>query len=191
MEFWFDFASTYSYLAAFTVSAEDNIRVDWRPFALGPIFAAQGWNDSPFNLFAAKGTYMWRDMERLCEREGLPFRRPTVFPRRSVHAARVALLARDEGFVPEFSRAVFRANFAEDRAIEELTVLSEILVDLGRSADLIEEAEGPKRRPQLREATQTAMRLGIFGAPTFVVNGELFWGQDRLQDAVAWAHKTT
>ena len=73
IEFWFEFASTYSYIAAMRIEAEAElrgIRVDWRPFLLGPIFFAQGWKDSPFNLYPAKGRYMWRDMERLCDKFG-------------------------------------------------------------------------------------------------------------------------
>lgn len=71
LEFWFEFASTYSYLAASRieeVAAGSGVRLRWRPFLLGPIFASQGWGDSPFNLYPLKGRYMWRDMERLCEK---------------------------------------------------------------------------------------------------------------------------
>jgi 2-hydroxychromene-2-carboxylate isomerase len=95
MEFWFEFASTYSYVAAGRIEAlarAAGAEIAWRPFLLGPIFQKQGWSDSPFNLYAAKGAYMWRDMERLCQGYGLPFKRPSVFPRNSVRAARVALL---------------------------------------------------------------------------------------------------
>ena len=84
LDFWFDFASTYSYLAAARIrplAAEAKVQVRFRPFLLGPIFKAQGWDTSPFNLYEAKGRYMWRDMERLCEKYEIPFRRPSKFPR--------------------------------------------------------------------------------------------------------------
>ncbi len=93
LEFWFEFASTYSYPAAERVVAaavEAGAVLRWMPFLLGPIFAAQGWKDSPFNLYPAKGAYMWRDLERLCAAQGLPFQRPSVFPRGGLLAARVA-----------------------------------------------------------------------------------------------------
>ena len=84
LQFWYDFASTYSYVAAARidrVAASAAVAVTWRPFLLGPIFAAQGWRDSPFNIYPAKGRYMWRDMERVCEREGIALVRPSRFPR--------------------------------------------------------------------------------------------------------------
>src|SRR4051794_33017522 len=81
LDFWFDFASTYSYLAAARIrplAAAAKVQVRFRPFLLGPIFKAQGWDTSPFNLYEAKGRYMWRDMERLAAELSLPFRRPAV-----------------------------------------------------------------------------------------------------------------
>ena len=94
IEFWFEFASTYSYPAALRIeplARRAGVHVACRPFLLGPIFAAQGWNDSPFNIYAAKGKYMWRDLARICDALGLPLQRPSVFPRSGLHAARVAL----------------------------------------------------------------------------------------------------
>src|SRR6185295_4567472 len=117
VEIWFELASTYSYLAVSRVeqlARARGVEVVWRPFLLGPIFQRQGWNDSPFNIYPAKGRYMWRDMERLCETYQLPFRRPSVFPRNGLLGARVALLAAGEGWCASFARDVYRANFAED-----------------------------------------------------------------------------
>jgi len=84
VEFWFEFASTYSYPAALRIEAlaqSEGVPIDWKPFLLGPIFRAQGWSDSPFNLFPAKGRYMWRDLERICAELSIPFRCPSQFPR--------------------------------------------------------------------------------------------------------------
>ena len=120
LELWYEFASTYSYLSVMrveAVAAAAKVEVAWRPFLLGLIFRAQGWSDSPFNLFPAKGRYMWRDMERLAAGYGLPFRRPSVFPRNGLSAARIALLAEGEGWCPDWTRAVFSAEFAHDRDI--------------------------------------------------------------------------
>src|SRR5215468_2676426 len=116
LHFWFEFASTYSYLSAWRVEAEAHARgieVVWEPFLLGPIFGAQGWNDSPFNIYPVKGRYMWRDLERLCA----AFARPTKFPRNGLVAARVVCAAAKEPWLPDFVRAVYRANFADDREI--------------------------------------------------------------------------
>src|SRR5262245_5145022 len=127
LEFWYEFASTYSYLSVMRiekVAAAAKIELVWRPFLLGPIFRAQGWNDSPFNLYEAKGRYMWRDVERLAAGYGLPFQRPSVFPRNGLSAARIALVAGPEGWCPDFSRAVFTAEYAQDRDIADPAALS-------------------------------------------------------------------
>jgi 2-hydroxychromene-2-carboxylate isomerase len=191
MEFWFEFGSTYSYLAASRLAAlalRAGVPVTWRPFLLGPIFRAQGWNDSPFNIYEVKGRYMWRDMERLCAQYGLAFRRPSVFPRNGLLAARVAALAGGESWGDEFVRAVYRANFALDREISDRGVIAEILKEIGKApSEILAAAETPENKDRLRLQTEEAVRLGIFGAPSFVTRGELFWGNDRLEDALAWA----
>lgn len=195
LSFWFEFASTYSYLAASRVEAEARargVRLRWEPFLLGPIFAAQGWKDSPFNLYEAKGRYMWRDMERLCSSLSLPFRRPSIFPRNGLLAARVACAGRDEAWLPAFVRAVYRANFAEDRDIAAPATVGEILKAQGLPAEeWLERAVSPETKQRLREQTERAVSAGIFGAPSFVVGSELFWGNDRLEQALACARGAT
>lgn len=197
LSFWFEFGSTYSYLSAARVedaAAAAGVRVVWEPFLLGPIFAQQGWNDSPFNVYPVKGRYMWRDMERLCVKYDLPFSRPSRFPRNGLLAARVACLARStsEPWLPDFVRAVYRANFAEDREIGEAAEIRSILDSLGEPGQsLIERAQEPEIKASLHEQSRRAGEIGIFGAPSFVVGDELFWGNDRLEDALAWAGTLT
>ena len=190
MEFWFEFGSTYSYLSACRIEAlatDEGVDVSWKPFLLGPIFGDQGWNDSPFNLYPAKGRYMWRDMERVCESRGLPFKKPSSFPRNGLLASRVACLPEVEPRLPEFARAVFHANFAEDKEISDRAVILDILHALGWREDLIEHANSPETKQLLRDRTDEARSKGIFGAPSFVAHGELFWGDDRLEQAIAWS----
>jgi 2-hydroxychromene-2-carboxylate isomerase len=190
MQFWFEFASTYSYPAVMRIQLAAETRgvtIEWRPFLLGPIFAAQGWNDSPFNIYPAKGRYMWRDLERVCANYGLPLRRPSRFPRSGLLAARIACIAEGAAWLPEFVRAVYRANFAQDREISDRGVIAELLDATGEpAAALIERAETDEAKGRLRARTEEAQRLGIFGAPSFIVAGELFWGNDRLDDALDW-----
>jgi 2-hydroxychromene-2-carboxylate isomerase len=195
LEFWFEFASTYSYPATMRIEAACRARsvpLLWKPFLLGPIFAAQGWRDSPFNLYPAKGRYMWRDLERLCARDGLALRRPSVFPRNGLLAARIATLSAAEPWIGAFVRAVYQANFGEDREISESAVIAGILEALGLpAAALIRDAASTAAKDRLRAATEDARERGIFGAPSFVVGGELFWGNDRLDQALDWASATT
>ena len=197
MEFWFEFASTYSYLSAARIediAVAAGVPVVWEPFLLGPIFAEQGWNDSPFNVYPAKGRYMWRAMERLCAKYCIPFTRPSRFPRSGLLAARIVCLAKatSEPWLPEFTRVVFQANFAEDREIGDPAEIRSILDSLGQSgAQLIKLAQAPKNKVRLREQTRRAKELGIFGAPSFAGGAELFWGNDRLEDALAWAGSQT
>ena len=130
LELWFEFGSTYSHIAAQLIeaaAARHGVEVRWIPFLLGPIFRSQGWNDSPFNIYPAKGAYMWRDMERECARHGIPFRRPSQFPRNGLTAARIATAAAREVWMPAFVRAVYLANFAGDRDIASTAVLGELL----------------------------------------------------------------
>jgi 2-hydroxychromene-2-carboxylate isomerase len=193
VEFWFEFASTYSYVAAMRVEeAARAVQVPlvWRPFLLGPLFQRQGWNDSPFNLNPVRGRYMWRDIQRLCDRHSLAFRKPSRFPRNSLLAARVACAATAEPWMPDFARSVFRANFAEDRDIADVAEVKGILAALGQEGERwLARAVDPKNKEALRRETERAWSLGIFGAPSFVVAGELFWGGDRMEDALAWFRK--
>jgi 2-hydroxychromene-2-carboxylate isomerase len=186
LELWFEFASTYSYLGVEAAATLD-VPLRYRPFLLGPIFAAQGWNDSPFNLYPAKGRYMLRDMERSCKDAGLPWRRATNFPRSGLIAARVAIAHANAPWLPAFCRNVFRANFGFDREISQPSVIKELLSELQLDSDVIlERAQTPATKQALKEQTSRASELGIFGAPTWVVEGELFWGSDRLPQALAW-----
>lgn len=193
LSFWFEFGSTYSYLSATRIeglATAVGVPILWEPFLLGPIFAEQGWDDSPFNIYPAKGRYMWRDMERQCAKYRIPFTKPSHFPRNGLLATRVACLAkaRSESWLPGFVRAVFRANFAEDREIGNPAEIHSILDSLGQpGAHLVEQAQASENKLRLRDQTQRARNLGIFGAPTFVIAEELFWGNDRLEDALAWA----
>lgn len=192
LDFWFDFASTYSYPTALRIrplAAEAGVVVRFRPFLLGPIFKAQGWETSPFNLFPVKGRHMWRDLERICADLKLPFRRPEPFPQNSLLAARVALVGLTQPWGEEFCAGVYRAQFDEGRRIDEPATLEVILSRLKVDAKAtLAAAQSDVNKLRLRGQTEEAQRLELFGAPSFVTaGGEMFWGNDRLEQALAWA----
>ena len=190
IQFWFEFASTYSYPAAMRIesaAATRGIAVEWRAFLLGPIFKSQGWGDSPFNLYPVKGRYMWRDLARLCEGLELPLVRPSQFPRNGLLAARVACAFESEPWLPAFVRAVYDANFARDEDIAATDVIARCLERAGQAPETRLAAAGSDaNKAKLRSRGDEAARLGLFGAPSFVVGQELFWGNDRLEAALAW-----
>lgn len=194
VDFWFDFASTYSYLTAMRIerlAQAAGVGIAWRPFLLGPIFKAQGWETSPFNLFPAKGRYMARDIERIAAARGLPFKMPEPFPQTSLLAARMALALPNEARAP-FARAVFAREFGEGRSISDEEGLAPLLAQMGFDPRAVIAKSGEAAiKESLRAETAEAQGLGIFGAPSFVTtDGELFWGDDRLEQALAWAGRT-
>ena len=192
LDFYFEFASTYSYPAAMRIAAlaqAAGVTVRWRPFLLGPLFKAQGWDNSPFNLYPAKGRYMWRDLDRICGRLALPFRRPDPFPQPSLLAARVAHAGLAADWGEAFCRAVYAAEFVEGRPIGEEAVVADLLQGLGVAPEpALAHARSEEIKTAVRAATSEAEQAGVFGAPSFVTaDGELFWGHDRMAEALAWA----
>ena len=194
MDFFYEFASTYSYIAAMRIAPlaqAASVTVRWRPFLLGPIFKAQGWDTSPFNLYPAKGRYMVRDCEREAAANGLTFRLPEPFPQNTLLAARVAIAGLEEGWGEEFSRKVYRAQFAERRQVGDRDVIGEIVDALGQNgAAALGRAGSDDIKGKLRRNTAEAQQHGIFGAPSFIARGELFWGNDRLEQALACARES-
>ena len=191
LEFWFEFASTYSHVAAQRIEAaarNAGVSVVWRPFLLGPIFHSQGWNDSPFNIYPAKGAYMWIDMQRQCAKHGVPFRKPSKFPRPSLLATRIAVaLEPSPALVAEFVRRVYLANFHDDADTTSNDVIRGVLqsMALPDSDAVLERATTNETKERLRARNEEAVARGIFGAPTFLIGSDLYWGNDRLEDALA------
>lgn len=191
LEIWFEFASTYSYLTvsrAEKLLADAKVELVWRPFLLGPIFSDRGMNTSPFILDPVKGEYMWRDMARRCEKYGLPFMRPNAFPMNGLKAARIMTAALDQPWCGAFARSVFAAQFGRGVDISDDRVLGNALETCGVPQEpWLNRAQLLEAKDALRAATDKARSLGIFGAPSMVVGDELFWGDDRLEDAILFA----
>ncbi len=192
VDFWYEFASTYSFLAAERIEAlaqARSVAVRWRPFLLGAVFRNLGYETSPFVTIPRKGDYMWRDMERWCGRLGLPLVRPDPFPQNALLAARIAL-ALPQDARPAYSRHVFRAQFCEGRQIADEAVLAEAVRQTGFELETAVTASRTELvKHALRRETEEAERLGVFGAPAIITgDGELFWGNDRLEEALDWAN---
>ena len=192
-EFWYEFASTYSYPAAMRVAPLAKARgvaLAWRPFLLGPIFAAQGWRDSPFNIYPVKGRYMWRDLERDLRRARpaaeAPRPVPAEQPARRARRAR----ARRRGAARISPARVYAAEFGEGLPIADRATIAALLAKLGLDPER-RSARGRRATPTRRcsrPKRDRAAELGLIGAPCLVTeDGEVFWGNDRLEQGLDWA----
>ncbi|MEG3618282.1 2-hydroxychromene-2-carboxylate isomerase [Magnetovibrio sp. PR-2] len=192
IDFWYEFASPYSYLSAMRIedeAAKVGVTVNWKPLLLGPIFKDQGFQDSPFNAFPLKREYMWRDMERCAAELGLAFQKPQTFPANSLMAARLSLLGASEGWANTITKAIYAAYFGEGKDVADREMLRD-LVDKhipGDADDILARAQSAENKTALRDQVEQARTLGIFGAPMFVCVDELFWGNDRLDMALKFA----
>ena len=190
IDFWFTMGSTYSYLTVMRlreVEASSGIAFRWRPFHL--LTLLQEMKHVPFADKPAKQAYMWRDIERRAHRYGFPVRAPAPYPvRQSVVANRIALLGMEEGWGCDFVRAAYVRWFQHAEETGSEPNASESIRAAGQDPERVLAAAGSDRIcRQLDSETDLARSLGIFGAPMFAVDGELFWGDDRLDDALAWS----
>jgi 2-hydroxychromene-2-carboxylate isomerase len=189
LEFYFFIGSTYSYLSvsrADARAAQAGIELLWQPFSVRTLMREQ--NNVPFATKPAKMKYMWRDIERRARRFGVPFDGVPPYPVDAGELANhVATLATREGWCKAFAQAAYRTWFLERRDPGEPEALRDVLRGLGRDADAcIAAANDDATKQAYVAATARARQLGVFGSPTFVVGDEIFWGDDRLDDAVEW-----
>jgi 2-hydroxychromene-2-carboxylate isomerase len=189
LEFYFFIGSTYTYLTVMrleAVAAAAGVTVEWRPFFLRSILQEQ--NYSPFVGWPAKLNYMWRDVARRAKRHNLEFGSIPPYPVDPDGLAnRVAYVASLEGWCGAYTRATYRDWFLQHRVPGERAHTASLLTHLRRNAEtIITRADSDEIRTGLESATRTAATKGIFGSPTFVVGEEIFWGDDRLEDAIEW-----
>ena len=191
IDFYFDFSSPYSFLASEQIealAARHGRTVNYRPILLGAIFKASG--GAPLTeQYAPKAKYSIHDFERSARFAGIRFRYPSKFPISSVAPARAVLaLQRDR---PEQAialvHALFRAFFQEDCDISDAAVVADVANSIGLDgAKLTDDAQQPAVKDALRKAVEDSIAFGVFGAPTIVVDGEVFWGNDRLPQIERW-----
>lgn len=191
LELWFEFGSPYSYLSVMRAEAlarRAGVQLLWKPVLLGPIFKALGWAGSPFLEQKEKMAYMWRDMARLCARYGLPWRQPSAFPRNGILPLRIATAFSHDPWLPDFCKAVMRRNFADDAEIAAEEDVVPIIEALGLPvAGVLRHALAEENKLALRRQTEEAQQRGLFGGPTFFAGDQMFWGDDRLEQAIEWA----
>ena len=191
IEFWFSIGSTYSYLSVSRLAAVQNasgVEFEWRPFSVRALM--QEMNNAPFVGKPAKEAYMWRDLERRAQGYGLPISLPVEYPLEHFDLAnQVAILGREEGWCEDYVRCAYTLWFTEGLAAGSHSNLERSIAAAGQSADRVIAAAGSEANLARYEAATNAARTrGIFGSPSFVVGEkELFWGDDRLEDAVAFA----
>jgi 2-hydroxychromene-2-carboxylate isomerase len=190
IDFWYSIGSTYTYLSVMRiadVARSTGVSVRWRPFNVRHIMVEQ--NNIPFRDKPVKAAYMWRDVERRAHRYGLSPKMPARYPLPGlVLANQIAVLGAVEGWAEGYTRAAYRRWFESGEPAGEEPNISGSLRDVGQHPErVLEVALAPPTAAALSAATDEAMALGVFGSPTFVVAGEVFWGDDRLEDAVDWA----
>ena len=183
VEFFYDFSSPYSYLASTQVEGLEKrtgVPVVWRPFAVGFVFKETG--NAMTASVPAKGKHMLKDLERWAEFYGVPFHWPSLFPLKSTPALRAALAAEEQGKLRELSRAFFHTYWVENQDPTQPEKIKELAGKLGLPGEkILARAEEPEIKDKLRANTSEAVRRGAFGAPTFFVGEEMFWGNDRIE----------
>lgn len=190
LEFWFDFSSPYAYIAATQIDniAEDHGRtVQWKPFLLGAVMKESG--GAPLASFPMKFDYARQDLDRFARLFGLSFKVPEPFPVATLAAARAFywLDGQDRAKAADFAAVLFTAYFEQGKNIGETAVVLDIAEKMGIDRAAMEQAmAAPENKQKLREACEEAVQRGIFGAPWVVVDGESFWGADRLWMVEEW-----
>lgn len=190
IDFYFDFSSPYGYFVSERIEAlaqRFGRQVTWRPVLLGAIFKVTG--GAPLPLLPLKGDYARVDIPRTARFMGIPFQYPDVFPINGIAAVRgfYWLAASDPRRARDFAQACYRAFFAENLNISDAAQLLVVADSLGLDKDTFTAAiKDPQVKEVTRAATDAAIARGVFGSPTLVVDGEMFWGCDRLDQFEKW-----
>lgn len=191
LEFFLSYGSTYTYLAVMRLpklAREACVEVVWRPFSLADLLTEVGLPEGPFSPFPNKLRYMWRDLERRALKYGLPFTNRPDYPWPYVETGLIGILAQQEGWVVPFSQHVYRAAFEHGNVLGARDTLDTAIKAAGHESERVfEMIAGNEIAETWRANTEAARQNGIFGVPSFVVAGELFWGDDRIEDALGWA----
>jgi 2-hydroxychromene-2-carboxylate isomerase len=190
IDFYFDFSSPYGYFAATKIedlAAKHDRTVTWRPILLGAVFKLNG--QQPLTTIPLKGSYAAHDLARSARLFNVPFKLPTKFPVSTTAPARAFywLGDRDPAGAKKLARALYHAYFAEDRDISNPEVTGNVAAKLGvDKAELAQAMNDAAVKERLRIEVDAAIERGVFGSPYIVVDGEPFWGSDRLEQVDRW-----
>ena len=190
IDFYFDFSSPYGYLAATRINAmaaHHQRRVKWRPILLGPMFKAAG--TAPLVGVPLKGPYSVRDFPRTARFLGIPYKQPDPFPIGTQNAARAFywLDDRDPVRAHQFAMACYSTYFAQGVDISSPDKVADIAANLGEDrAQVLAAMADPAVKERLKKEVDEALAKGVFGSPFIIVDGEPFWGNDRLDQVDAW-----
>ncbi len=193
IDFWFSVGSLYTFLAVMRMDRfEDtsDIEFRWRPFSVRTLMIEM---DNIPAKKPVKMAYCWRDVERRAEKYGVPFRTRPPYPLQNFDLAnRIAVVGASEGWCSDYVRATYRRWFIDGQEAGSEPNVSASLREIGQEPERVRQLAQSDAIGRAHEAaTEEARRLGIFGAPTFISGGELFWGDDRLEDAVRWHLRRT
>lgn len=196
LDFWFSIGSTYTYFAV--MRTDDNAKsagvdVNWRPFNVRHTIAKMASNYRPFTGKPMKLAYMWRDMERRSKRYGLSPKLPAPYSLEDISMPnRIALVGMREGWGVDYTKEAYRRWFELSEPADNEQNLSKSLKFVGQEYDrVLGLANSDDLHAELESVSEEAHQLGIFGAPSYVVGDEVFWGDDRLEDAIEWAKHGT
>ncbi|MBS0357097.1 MAG: 2-hydroxychromene-2-carboxylate isomerase [Proteobacteria bacterium] len=190
LDFYFDFSSPYGYFAAEKIdelAARYGRSVLWHPFLLGATFKVTGLG--PLPSIPLKGAYSLHDIQRSARYFGLPYRQPSSFPLPTQHAARAFLWIndRDPALARQFGLAIYRAYFVDDQNISDLAVVLDVAAGLRLDRDELSAVLGSAEiKTRLIAESELALARGVFGSPYVFVDGEAFWGADRLSQIEKW-----
>ena len=190
IDFYFDYSSPYGYLAAMKIddlAARHGRAVNWKPILLGAAFKVTG--AQPLTSLPLKGHYAKRDIVRSARFHGIPIKYPSKFPIASQAPARAFYWVsdRDPALARRLAKALYRAYFVEDRDISSPEVTADVAATLGLKRDEVLAAlNDPAVKDRLKQEVDAAIKLGVFGSPYIVIDGEPFWGADRLDQVERW-----
>ena len=190
-DFYFDFVSPYTFLAHKKITRIENehsVKVKYMPILLGGLLKLAGIKadmDIPI-----KGKYMIKDCKLWAEKYNIIFKFNNYFPISTLNLMRCTLVAEKKGFARNFINKIFDAIWKDDLNLNDNIILEKLLKNFDRNPkNFLLEAADQKIKDELKEKTERAHKMGIFGAPTFVVNDKIFWGQDRLDFVINEAKK--